>query len=63
MTKYGDHPAFKETQALIAAIHGDDEELERLTNGMDRQERDRLIKACQYLVTDLEQKQRGSNRR
>jgi hypothetical protein len=60
--KYSDEPQFVETQALIAALNGDDEELERLVREMNRTERGELLDACHMVENTVDMIQRGSNR-
>lgn len=62
MGKYQDTPQYMETQAVVAAMQGDDEELERLLREMMRNERRNLRDACLMVSAACEMMNRGSNR-
>lgn len=62
MGKYSDSPQFAETQALVAALEGDEEELERLVKDMYRGERRKLADACEMVSNTVAMVNRGSNR-
>lgn len=63
MGKYSEQSTFIEGQAILAAMEGDDEELERIVEGMTRRERQDLASACIYVKNECEMVNRGSNRR